>query len=81
MFLAICCDACWLGGALGVGTSAVATRTWAEEAEAAEDPARADGVAITAIKPATARAEPAITATSFPDFGMEEMVEDNVSLS
>ena len=52
-----------------------------DRAEGAEAPARADGAAITAIRAATARAEPAITATSFPDFGLEEMVEDNVSLS
>jgi hypothetical protein len=50
-------------------------------AEGAEGPARADGAATMAIKAATARAEPAITATSFPDFGLEEMVEDNVSLN
>jgi hypothetical protein len=47
----------------------------------ADGPARADGAAITVIRAATARAEPAITATSFPDFGLEEMVEDNVSLN
>ena len=52
-----------------------------DRAEGAEAPARADGAAITAIRAATARAEPAITATSFPDFGLEEMVEDNVSLN
>src|SRR5580698_7295920 len=50
-------------------------------AEEAEAPARADGAATTAMRAATARAEPAITATSFPDFGLEEMVEDNVSLN
>jgi hypothetical protein len=47
----------------------------------AEGPARADGAVTTVIRAATARAELATTTTSFPDFGLEKMVEDNVSLN